>query len=167
MKNRHSGIDRALLKLFIFEGDSIVLTINSKGNRTLVHIQKHAEHSLSLEQTSIRCSCSIGVMPELADTEESPSEFIVTKRCPLIALLAFGDTNLQFMLGSRICDDLPVVNTLCELHITEECAEIILLLLQVDASAVDTDGQNFFLECLARRHLPHKLCYNHTDDFSL
>jgi len=67
------------------------------------------------------------MVPELANSKEGPSEFVVTKSGSLVALAAFADSNFELVLGPRVGDDLPVVDALGEGYVAEERAEEVVV----------------------------------------
>ena len=68
-------------------------------------------------------------MAQLADAEEGPSELVVAEGSPLVALLRFGDADLQLVLCPRVSHYFPVVDALQKRYVSKErSVEVILFL---------------------------------------
>ena len=103
------------------------MPVDRKGQRPLVHVQKNAQNSLPLKNTAVSGALCVRMMPELANSKEGPSEFVVTKSGSLVALAALTDSNFELVLGPRVGDDLPVVDALGEGYVAEERAEEVVV----------------------------------------
>jgi hypothetical protein len=49
------------------------------------------------------------------------------------------DTNLELVLGSRVCNYLPVMNTFSESNVPKNISEYVFIFLDVDLPVVRTD----------------------------
>lgn len=79
-----------------------------------------------------------------------------------------GYTDLELVLGPRICHDLPVVNALIETQVSEEIPEDVGVFLDVDLPAVWTDFNIFSLYVLLLlRSIPHPLRDDHAYHLTL
>lgn len=67
------------------------------------------------------------MVPELANSKEGPSEFVVTKSGSLVALATLADSDFELVLGPRVGNYLPVVDALVESYVAEERAEEVVV----------------------------------------
>ena len=84
-----------------------------------------------------------------------------------------GDADLKLVLSSRIGDDLPVMDSLCETNTSKEITENVLVLLDINGPSVVTDLYALFHFTILRDlslnwlRVPTELRYNDSDNISL
>ena len=161
MQEANRWVKWSFLQFLIFKGHSLVLTIDGKAERALVHVEEDSKDAESFEALTIFFTSRVRIVPQLAYTEESPSCFQVGKRNLKVVivyacniLLVFNllqvstwflnivdarYTNFDFVFSSGISNNLPVMNTLIELNITEEVSEDILVFLDKKLSLIRTN----------------------------
>ena len=167
VQHRYCWVDGTWLQLFIFEGYSEVLAINSKWYRPFVHIEEYAEHTLSFKDSSVAGTLGVWVMPQLAHPEESPSKFVVAKCCSLVTFLWLTDSNFQFVLRPCVGHNLPVVDSFREADISEEGAEEVVLFLQENPTIVLTNVYDRLWKCVLQVDFPDEARDQNTHDLPL
>ena len=167
MKDRYSRINWSTLQILILKCYPEILAVNCERECTFVHIEIDTKDSLSFEDSAVAWSVCIWMVSQLSDTEESPSELIVTEGCSLVTLFWFWNTNLKFMFCSCIGDYLPVVNAFCEWYISKESSEEVVIFSKVYTPSILTDRDYFFWVSIRWCCVPHKVAYNDSNDFAL
>jgi len=62
MEEANCWIKRPFLQLLILKGYSLVLTIDSKAERALVHVQEDSKDTQSLEALTVFFTSRVGIM---------------------------------------------------------------------------------------------------------
>jgi hypothetical protein len=75
-------------------------------------------------------------VPQLPEPIVCEPELIVTERAVHVELLLRRHADLQLVLGPRIRHDLPVVHAIGEWAVRDECAEVVVGLVQEGVSCI-------------------------------
>ena len=135
MQQSYRRPDRTSLQLFILKSHSLILIIDGYGQLAFGHIQKDTQDALLFKLlVSERLPIGPVAVPQLAITVEGPAELIVAKGCLQVEVAALAHPDLQLVLRPGIGHDLPIVDTLIEALVGDDCAEKVLFLLQEQRS---------------------------------
>jgi len=143
VKQRNRCPNRPLRQQLILKGNAHELTVKGKAEGSEVHIQENSEDPLLLEKLAVRFSEGVVGVPELAEAVISKSKFVVRKTGVDVEGLLGCDSNLELVLGARVCDDLPVVDSSEEWAVGGDGPEVVVGLVQERMAAVRREGDLF------------------------
>ena len=136
MEERDSCPNWSFFESLILESNSEILSIQSKRNLPLVHIEENSQDTSLLEWFSIFITLSIAAMSQLPEAIIGIAKLIITKGIATAENWLWSDSNFQLMLCPSISNYLPIMLPIHKRSVGNHCSEQIVVLWQESMSAV-------------------------------
>ena len=114
VQERDSRPDWPTSQRVVLERLAEELAVESERHYALVHIEVNAQDALLFKRLAVLAALSVATVAQLAEAVEAETKIVVAKSVRNAELLLRGHSDLEFVLGARICNDLPVVLTVHE-----------------------------------------------------